>query len=278
MKTLLGVLAITLIAPPVFAQAGTQPTSAASWNGLPDRFQIDTGYFRLQADSVLRFKGADVDFEKDLGVDSNVDTFWLDGTWRVGRRHQLKLAFTRIRRDRKSYSLQRDFVWGGETYSAGLEATTTTGTDLLGGYYRFAVVRNDRFEIGPALGVGYLWLDATIAATGTVNTAGGAESRSIDRSASTGEITGAIGGYAAAWPAKRLQLQADYLYIRVKPGDSEAAVTDWRVAAYLYFTHHVGVGGQYKFYRYSYDRSIESAQLGGELTFQGGQVFLSLRF
>jgi hypothetical protein len=277
MKVKLGILVAALVATPALAQ------TPATWNGLPDRFQLDTGYFRLDADTTLRLNGpdgsgSDVDFEKDLAVDSGVNTFWIDGTWRVGRRHQLKLAYTRLSRERANYSLQRDFSWGGSDFSAGLEATTSTSTSVLGGYYRFAVYRNDRFEIGPAIGVGYLWLEAAIEATGTVTGPSGSENRTIDRSASTGSVTGAIGGYVTAWPAKRLSLQGDYLYIKVKPGDSEAAVTDWRVAADLYLFRSVGVGVQYKYYRYSYDRGIVASKLGGEITLQGAQVYASFRF
>ncbi len=279
MRTIIGsLLAAGVLVSPAFAQSST-----GTWNDLPDRFQVDTGYFRLSADTVLRYNGpqggsGEVDFEQDLGLPEEVNTFWVDGTWRVGRRHQLKLGFTRINRDRAEYTLQRDFTWGGETYNAGLSATTTGVSDLLGGYYRFAIVRNDRFEIGPTLGVGYLWLEARIRATGTVSGPGGPESRTLDEGASTGSITGAVGGYASAWLAKRLAVNADFLYIKVKPENSEAAVTDWRLAADYYFTRSIGVGAQYKYNRYRYDRGILVSELGGELTFEGFQVFLSFRF
>jgi hypothetical protein len=203
----------------------------------------------------------------------------VDGTWRVGRRHQLKLGFTRVSRERANRTLERDFTWGGETYNAGLSATTTSGADVLGGYYRFAVFRNDRFEIGPTIGVGYLWLNARIQATGTVSGPGGvSENRTLDEATDTGSITGAIGGYAKAWPAKRLVLEADALYIKVKPEDSEASVTDWRLALDYYFTTNLGAGVQYKYNRYSYDRGILVSELGGEITFKGVQAFLTFRF
>jgi hypothetical protein len=274
----IGLLSFALLSPPAFAQS-----SSGTWNDLPDRFQIDTGYFRLDADTVLRYQGGqggsgEVDFEQDLGLPESVNTFWVDATWRVGRRHQLKLGFTRSNRDRNEFTLQRDFTWGGQTYDAGLSATTTGATDILGGYYRFAIVRNDRFEIGPAIGVGYLWLEARIRATGTVSGPGGSESRSLDEAASTGSITGALGGYLMAWPAKRLLVQADALYIKVNPENSEASVTDWRIAANWYFTRSVGVGAQYKYNNYRYDRDIVSSELGGELTAKGFQVYASLRF
>ena len=119
-----GILAAGLLVSPAFAQS-----SPGTWNGLSDRFQIDTGYFRISANTVLRYSGdqgsGDIDLERDLGVDENADTLWLDATWRVGRRHKLKLAYTRLDRERNDVTLQRDFTWGGETYDAGLSASTS---------------------------------------------------------------------------------------------------------------------------------------------------------
>jgi hypothetical protein len=268
-----GVLAAGLLASPAFAQS-----SSSAWNGLSEHVQIDTGYFRITANNTLRFNGAqgsgDVNFEKDLGLNQDANTFWLDATWRVGRRHQLKLGYTQLNRDRSDYTLQRDFTWGGETYTAGLSASTSTGADILGGYYRFAAYRNDRFEIGPALGIGYLWLNAGIRATGTI----GGLSRSLDESASTGSITGAVGGYAAGWVAKRLVASGDFLYIKVTPGETNASVTDWRIGANYYFLRNAGLGVQYKYDKYTYDRGILVSKLGGDITYKGFQVFLSFLF
>ena len=274
MRTVFGViLAVGLLASPVSAQS-----SSGTWNGLPDRFQIDTGYFRLDANTVLRFNGpqgsGDVDFEQDLGLDQAVNTFWVDGTWRVGRRHQVKLGFTRVSRQRDQYTLQRDFTWGGQTYQAGLNAATTSSSDILGGYYRFAIVRNDRFEIGPTIGIGYLWLDAGIRATGTV----GGVSRTLDESASTGSITGALGGYAEGWLTKRLVVKGDFLYIKVATDNTDASVTDWRLATDYYFLPNAGVGVQYKYNQYTYDRGILVRELGGEITYEGFQIFATFRF
>ena len=273
-----GVAAAGLSAAPALAQE-----SSTTWNGLPDRFQVDTGYFRLSSNVTLRYAGpaggtGEVDAERDLGQDGQVNTFWVDSTWRVGRRHQLKLAFTRIHREREGQTLQRDFVWGGQTYNAGLTANSTTTSDVLGGYYRFALVRNDRFEIGPALGIGYLWLKAGIEATGTVGGPGGGGSRDLDIDASMGSITGAVGGYVSGWVTKRLVLQGDFLYIKVTLDGNPASVTDWRTAAYYYFFDSAGLGVQYKYNRYEQDRAILESELGGEIQFDGIQVFLSFRF
>jgi hypothetical protein len=272
-----GVLAAALLVTPVFAQS---PSGA--WNDVPDRFQIDTGYFHLSADTVLRFNATpgsgDVSLEKDLGLGKDVNTFWLDATWRVGRRHQLKVGFTRLSRDRSNYTLGRDFTWGGQTYNAGLSANPSTGADILGGYYQFAAYRNDRFEIGPAVGIGYLWLNARIQASGTITGPGGTESRNLDESASIGSITGAVGGYTNAWLMKRLVARADFLYFKVSPGNTTASITDWRLGADYWFFRNAGVGVQYKYDKYSYDQGILVSKLGGALTYKGFQVFVTFRF
>lgn len=275
---LAGILVSGVLASPAFAQ-----TPAGTWSDLPDRFQIDTGYFRMSANNVLRFNGlpgiGDVDFERDLGLDQHVDTFWVDATWRVGRRHTLRLSYTRLSRERADHTLERDFVWGGDTFNAGLSATATSGSDILGGYYRFAAFRNERFEIGPTVGIGELWLNAGIQATGTITGPDGEQvSRILDESASTSSVTGAVGGYASAWPLKRLALRADFLYIKVSPGDSEASLTDWRLGADYYFFRNAGLGVQYKYNEYTYDRGILSSELGGEITLEGFQIFLSFLF
>jgi len=278
-RVLSAVLAAVLSAPLAFAQAppATQP-APGTWNGLSDRFRIDAGYFGLTAQTTLKFNGGDVDFEKDLGVSKNVNTFWIDGVWRVGRRHQLELAYTRTNRDRGNYTLTRDFTWGGQTYNAGLTASTSTGTDILGGYYRFAAYRNDRVEIGPTIGVGHLDVSARIQATGTASGPGGSQNRTLDESKSSGAITGAIGGYTYGWLTKRLVTRADFLYIKVSPGNKTMSVTDWRLGADYYFFRNAGLGVQYKYNKYRETFDALSTSLGGNLVYKGFQVFLSFLF
>jgi hypothetical protein len=261
-----------LMAGPAFAQ------SNSTWNGLPDRFRVDAGYFGLTAETVLQFNGGNVDFEKDLGVNKHIDTFWVDGIWRVGRRHQIELAFTKSNRDRADFTLSHDFTWGGQTYNAGLSATTSTGTDIFGGYYRFAAYRNDRFEIGPTIGIGHLSVNADIQATGTVSGPDGPESRTINKSASKGAMTGALGGYTYGWITKRLVTRAEFLYIKVTPEAQTQSVTDWRVGADYYYVRNAGLGVQYKYNKYRETLSAVSTELGGAVVYKGFQVFASFLF
>jgi hypothetical protein len=261
-------LAAIAVATPAYTQSST-------WNGIPGRFQIDAGYFLINAENKLTLDGGErVDFEKQLGLNDTASTFWLDGTWHLGRRHQIKLDYTRLSRDRANYSLAQQFTWGGIVYNAGLSATTSSKSDILSGYYRFAVFRRDRFEIGPSIGFGYLWVTAKVDATGTV----AGQSLTINRSATVGTPTGALGAYVSGWPTQRLFLQGDFLYFKVKPSNSTASITDWRAGANYYFVRNAGLGVQYKYDAYRYDRAGDSTKLGGEIIYDGFQAFLSFRF
>ena len=73
-------------------------------------------------------------------------------------------------------------------------------------------------------------------------------------------------------------LRGDLLYIIVKPEDSEASVTDGRVGLYWYPLRNVGLGAQYKYYKFRYDRGLSSIELGGSITFQGAQAYVSFLF
>ena len=149
----------------------------------------------------------------------------------------------------------------------------------MGGYYRFSIVRNDRCEIGPSVGIGYLSLNASIKATGTVTGPGGsAGSQTLNQSGSLSSPTGAIGAFAAGYLTRRLVAQADFLYIKATSGDTVSSVTDWRLGADYYFFKNAGLAVQYKYNKYTYDRGIIATKLGGEITYQGIQLFLTFRF
>jgi hypothetical protein len=181
------------------------------------------------------------------------------------------LNYTRSSRQGDGRTLTRDVAWGDQVFTAGLTVESESSADITAGYYRFAIVRNDRSAIGPALGLGYLSLEATIRATGLV---GGTRSRT----GQMGSVTGDVGGYFEGWLGRRVVVRGDLLYIIIKPENSEASVTDGRLGVYWYPWRNVGLGAQYKYYKYRYERAALSTSLGGNLTYQGAQGYLSFVF
>lgn len=87
-----------------------------------------------------------------------------------------------------------------------------------------------------------------------------------------------MGGYTQGWVTKRPLAQGDFLYIKVNPGNTTASVADWRIGANYYFFRNAGLGVQYKYDRYRYDRGLLATDLGGQITYKGAQVFATFRF
>jgi hypothetical protein len=257
--------------------------TASSFSDVPDHYRLELGGFRLGSDTTLRLNngtggGSDVKFEDGLALPDTSTRFYLEGYWRVGRRHELSLGWFGTHREGPGKSLSRDVVWGDRVFTAGTQAQGKAGADYFSGVYRFAAYRNDRFEIGPAVGIGYLSVDASIRTTPTLTGASGSASTTFEQSASKGQITGDLGAYLAWWPAKRFLLRGDGRYILVKPEKSEASITDARASAIYHPWPKVGAGVQYTYTKFRYDRDILSRELGGSLRYSGIQLLLGFAF
>lgn len=272
-----GLMILALVATPAIAQ------SSGSYNDVPDRFRIEVGGFRIGSDTQFRLNdgtggGTDVDFEKDLSLDDTSTRFYVEGYWRVARRHQVSLSWFHLSRQGPGRTLSRDVVWGDHVFTANTPVTGEASSNYLSGVYRFAAYRNDRFEIGPSLGFGHLSLDATISGVTTIASGSGSVSRSFERTASQGSVTGDLGGYLTWWPAKRLLLRGDLRYIFIKPEGSEASVADGRASLTYHPWAKVGIGLQYTYSKFRYERDILDTGLGGSLRFSGVQLLGGVAF
>jgi hypothetical protein len=270
-------LAIAAAALSALLGAPAAAQTSSGFTDLPQGFRLDVGGFRIASETQLKYdlagQGETIDFEGETGLPSAATTIWLDGTWRVGRRHQLSINYTRSQRSGAD-TLQREIHWGDQVFQVGASVESEVGSHVVTGYYRFAAFKNDRFEIGPTIGLGYLSLSASLSAS----VSGGGNPVTVGRTAEMGSITGDVGGYFEGWLGKRVVVRGDLLYIVVKPENAEASVTDGRLGLYFYPWTHIGFGAQYKYYKYRYDRSLVSTELGGSITFKGGQAYLSFLF
>ena len=274
--TFVGPAVLFLILPASECLAQTAP----SLTDVPDHYRIEVGGFRLGSDTTLRLNngtggGSDVDFEDGLALPDTATRFYVEGSWRVARRHEVSLGWFRNGREGPGRALSRDITWGDRVFTVNTQVQGEVSTNYFSGVYRFAAYRNDRFEVGPALGLGHLSVEATIRTTATATGAPGSTSGAFEQSASKGYITGDLGGYFYWWPARRLLIRGDMRYILVKPEKAEASVTEARASAIYHPWRKVGVGLQYTYTKFRYDRDILSRELGGSLRYRGGQLLIS---
>lgn len=269
--------ALFLLAASVSAQPPANETD------VPDKFRLEVGAFRIGADSELTLgvSGSPrppVDFE-ELAVPDITTKFYIEGFWRPWRRHQFSLSFYRNARDGESRTVEREITWGDRVITVGSTATGTVASNYLSGVYRFAAFKNASFEIGPSIGIGYLSMEGGIRGQASVSVPGGQLGfETFNVSKSLGQPTGDIGGYLYWWPLRRLLVRGDFRYIIVKPENSEASIADGRAAVVYHPWRNIGIGLQYYYTKFRYDRDIFSSELGGALRYSGGQVVLSGAF
>lgn len=179
----------------VLASAAAPAYSQSSATDVPDRFFLEVGGFNIGADTKLRLSaarlgGTTVDFETDLTLPDRATIVFLDAYWRVARRHLLHVDFARLSRESEGTLLSREITWGGQVYPVGLRVQGRVDSDYVSGIYRFAAYRNDTFEVGPALGFGYVWITAALDVSGS---AGAPTGTLVDREGKTGSPTGNLG-------------------------------------------------------------------------------------
>src|SRR5262245_55962889 len=190
--------------------------TTSGYPDVPDRFRLEAGGFRIAADTELSFNTTGgsrppVDFES-LDLPNTATRFYVEAFWRPWRRHQFSLSFYRNNRDGEIKTVERDFVWGDRVITTGASVTAHVGSTYVSGVYRFAAYKNDRFEIGPSLGIGHLSLDAGISGQLNINTPIGGVPVPFDTSKNLGQLTGDVGGYFYWWPVRRLQVRGDLRY------------------------------------------------------------------
>ncbi len=270
------------LAAAVFLLAASALAQPAEYSDVPDRFRVEVGGFRIGADTELTFNttgGAQppVDFES-LAVPDSTTRIYVEGFWRPWRRHQFSLSWYRNARESSTHTVDREFTWGDFVVTAGASATAHVSTSYFSGVYRFAAYKNDRFEIGPALGIGYLSIEAGVGGHVSVTTPVGTVSIPFDVSKNLGQPTGDLGAYLYWWPLRRLLVRGDFRYILVKPENSEASISDGRAAAIYHPWRNFGIGLQYAYTKFRYDRDILSNELGGRIRYSGVQLVVSGAF
>ena len=256
------------------------PPAGAEVTDVPDRFAIEVGGFNVDADTVLRLSsvrldGTTVDFEQDLDLPDNANRGFFDAYWRISRRHLVNLSVSRLHREGPGHILEREITWRDEVFLAGSTVRGTVDSDYFSGAYRFAAVRNDTFEIGPAVGLGFVRVTAGLRGDVFVD---GQATRAVDASADTTSPTADLGGYLRWWPGRRVLVRADGRYILVKPENAEASVTDGRLGITWYPWPKAGFGVQYLYAKFRYDRDILSSELSGHYRYRGAQLLVSFAF
>ena len=226
----------------VFGFLSTGALGAQSYHGNHLR---DTWDFTLSGASVIlssdlrvdgdQSQGTDIDVEEILGLEKDKFQPRFAATWRPGRRHELEVGYQFVRRN-ASQVLTRDIVFRDSTYQVGRSVHTNFDSDQLFLNYRFALWSTENAQAGLGIGIGALFLDATLDAL----VAGSSNSVQFSRGRSYTAPTGSIGGFGKWAFGSQSILSLDLRAIQADVSDLSATVWEGGASYRYYFTPMFG--------------------------------------
>lgn len=278
MRSALTLLLLLAVVPAAVAQDGWTDTD------VPQSFWFEIGGFRVASKTNLSLSGEianpgdQIDFERELDVPGTTTQGFIEVFWRPARRHQVSLNWQRINREGNEVTVDERIEWGDVVFDVGARVQTTQDSDFLSGVYRFALVKNEKLELGPALGLGYVKIKSTLRGDAGIDTGDGFETVPFDQQSEVGSITGDLGGYLYWWPKERFLVRGDFRYIAIGLEEADAAITEGRASFTWFAWRQVGFGVQYTYTKMRYDRNRGFVGLGGSYQYDGLQLLVNVAF
>jgi hypothetical protein len=109
-------------------------------------------------------RGTEFNFERELGLAEETDSFRADAYWRFDRRNRIDAGYFNLSRT-GSRTLQRDIEWGDVTFPVGTTVSSFLDTRIIPVRYSHSFVATDTVDAG--LGFGIYYMELNVALTGS---------------------------------------------------------------------------------------------------------------
>jgi len=211
--------------------------------------------------------GSDINYEDQLGLDSNKSTYSLAGALRFARNHRLDGAYDDNKRS-ASKTTERSYTIGDTTIPAGtvLGAEQRTSIGYLG--YRYSLLKSDAMEVGLGLGV----------YGGNFKFKFGADSPVINIDKSTTLPLPVLVASGDFYLTERATITATLRGLKVKIGDVDGSVYEAVLAGEYLLTNNVGIGASVG--RFDMQADVTKSGFSGstELKSTAARLYLTARF
>ncbi len=196
-----------------FAQNSDQKVNEKEKIVLPwfvERFKLSAGAFYVVNNTNIQVtlkdnSGTNVDFEKDLGLDRKIGTFLANFQWQVSRRSRVLLNYFNVNRS-SDHTLDRDIVFGDNTYHANSNVHSFFNTTIFQFSYGYAILSKPTYEAGLSIGTHIIKGNSGIS---TNNENAGVNSQSSFGFTAPLPDIGVWGGWAVS---NRFAVNADFSY------------------------------------------------------------------
>jgi hypothetical protein len=195
-----------------------------------DRFKIGAGFFAANTTTDIKLGntsggsvGSDIDFEKDLGMKRNVETFLANFQWRISRRWRMDFSYYQLNRT-SSKTLERTINYGDHTYNVSATVSSYFNNTIYRASFGYAILAKPNAELGLLIGAHTLQSSMGIGVT-----AGGAGVAYNDNFNFTAPLPdfGIWGGVALS---KRLALNGEFDYLSIAAGDFKGEIVGYNAS------------------------------------------------
>jgi opacity protein-like surface antigen len=217
-----------------------------------------------------------IDFENVLGFHETSSVAWASGLWRISRRNQVEIVWSRVDRDVSHHQLPVDIAFGDQMFDTNTDVDAFFDTWFIGASYRFAIVANPVVEFGPSLGLVAMHLSTGIGVSES-DAGTGSDATEMQEASFTAPAV-LPGGFINVRAHPRLLLHARAGYISADFGPINGEVVQVQAGADFMFTRSLGVGVSYSHNRLSLSVDDDDFRGNVRFSFSGPQVYAVLGF
>ena len=237
-----------------------------------ERFSVSLGAFFTDRDTDTRLdatatRGTDINFEKDLALDSSDTVFRLDGYYRFGDKHRVDFSVFDLSRT-ASTPINRDIQYGDTMFSINTVVDTDVDLSIYKAAYTYSFMQRDKGYLGATAGLYVADTTATISAPNAGQAAAGDVTAPLP-------VIGLRGHYEFA---DRWTFRASGEFFFIEYEDIDGSLVDLYAGIDYRVIDNMSLGLAIN--SVTIDVSSEDAGFQGELNWQytGGLLFLKFDF
>ena len=222
----------------------------------------------------------EIDFEDDLGFNSEVRAGWLRGFWRFAQNHRLRLTYTPIRRSAGAVA-KRDLEVGDYIIKSGASIQSNFKSDIFDIEYIYSLFNRPNLEIDISAGLYWLKNSSEITAAGDVAIEGSDETefRSAFKTKQTVHAPLPLFGLAASYEVTpRWRIHGGARYMDASIDNISGRIISAGLGANYYFTNHFGIGISVTNFDLKVDRTGVVFKNSLAWSHQGAQIYLITKF
>jgi hypothetical protein len=241
---------------------------------ITDKFALRASYFHGSTETDLRLdepgvplSGTALSGSRDLGFKSADNDGMVELMFRLRDRNRISADFLELDQAGTT-TLNRPILFGNQVFSPGDTVNSSLQWRVLGLTWTYAIIQNDRFELGAGLGVHLMDLDVR----GSVP----ARFANYETSIAGGLPTPAI---ETAWRVtRRISLTARGQYLRGSINGTTGQLGDFHADAQFRWVDNLSVGAGYSLTKLELDSFTRSDPGLAAIRLRGPELFVRASF